>query len=200
MTNEKKMIEAALFISSRPMSLEEFRTLTGIGALGYLQNVMNDLIKDYEGRAVEVVEAEGKYEMRVRNEYLERVKQYAQDVELGKSALRTLAYLSKHDGMLKSELVRKIGTHVYADVHELRESGFVKSHKAGRTSKLTLTEKFKKYFVLQSPIQQRLASPLAGAETPQSSAETIPESAATAPAEEAGNTSDDGFEEDKMSE
>jgi len=30
---EKRIIEAALFISARPMALEEMRTLTGIGAL-----------------------------------------------------------------------------------------------------------------------------------------------------------------------
>ncbi|VVC04850.1 Segregation and condensation protein B [Candidatus Bilamarchaeum dharawalense] len=144
---EKKLIEAALFISSRAMSLEEFRTLTGIGALGYLQTVMDELVKDYEGRAIEIVEMDGKYSMRVRNDYLQRVKQFAQDIEISKAALRTLAYISKNDGILKSTLVKKIGPKIYADVHELVEAGFVKTHKAGRTSKLTLTEKFKKYFV-----------------------------------------------------
>jgi len=149
MKEEKKLIEAALFMSSRAMSLDEFRTLTGIGALGYIQNVLAELKKDYDEResAVEILENEGKFSMRVRADVLPRVRQFAQDTEIGKSALRTLAYLSKHDGMLKSELVRKIGTHVYADVKELIDAGFLKSHKSGRTSKLTLTEKFKIYFV-----------------------------------------------------
>ena len=146
MTTEKNIIEAALFISSRPMTLEEFRTLTGVGALGYLQKVLDELKADYANRAIEIIESDGKYEMRVRNEYMTRVKQFAQDVEISKAALRTLAYLSKHDGMLKSELVKRIGTQAYLDVRELVESGFVKSQKAGRTSKLTLTDKFKRYF------------------------------------------------------
>ncbi|MBI5228159.1 SMC-Scp complex subunit ScpB [Candidatus Micrarchaeota archaeon] len=153
MKEEKKLIEAALFISARPMSLEELRTLTGIGALGYLQSVVNELKKDYENSAIDISESDGKYEMRVKSPYSEKVKQFAQDVEISKSALRTLAYLSKHDGMLKSDLVKKIGTQVYQDVHELLESGFVKAQKAGRSAKLTLTEKFKKYFVQQSPAQ-----------------------------------------------
>ncbi|MGV8084897.1 MAG: SMC-Scp complex subunit ScpB [Candidatus Bilamarchaeum sp.] len=147
MKEEKKLIEAALFISARPMSLEEIRTLTGIGALGYLQNVLNELKKEYEERSIEITETEGKYEMRIKNDYLGKVKQFAQDIEITKSAIRTLAYLSKHDGMLKSELVRKIGTNVYTDVKELVDSGFVKATRSGRTSKLTLTDKFKKYFV-----------------------------------------------------
>ena len=37
---EKRIIEAALFISARPMDITELRTLTGIGALGYLQKVI----------------------------------------------------------------------------------------------------------------------------------------------------------------
>lgn len=149
MKEEKKLIEAALFISARPMSLEELRTLTGIGALGYLQGVVEELKNDFMESAIEIIEADGKYEMRVRNPYLERVKQFAQDTEINKSALRTLAYISKHDGMLKSELVRRVGSQAYADVKELVEAEFVKSQKSGRTSKLWLTEKFKKYFVTQ---------------------------------------------------
>ncbi len=151
MKEEKKIIEAALFISSRSMSLEEFRTLTGIGALGYLQGVVEELKRDYDerGSAVEIAEIDGKYVMKVRAEHLQKVKQFAQDTEISKSALRTLAYISKNDGILKSALVKKIGTHVYSDVKELVEADFVKAARSGRTSKLTLTEKFRRYFVQQ---------------------------------------------------
>ncbi|MBU0532513.1 SMC-Scp complex subunit ScpB [Candidatus Micrarchaeota archaeon] len=148
MKEEKRLIEAALFISGRDMSLEELRSLTGIGALGYLQGVVQELQKDYESResAIEILEINGKYSMRIKNECINRVKQFAQDSEISKCALRTLAYISKHDGMLKSSLVKKLGTGIYQDVKELVASEFVKQTKAGRTSKLTLTEKFKKYF------------------------------------------------------
>lgn len=151
MKEEKKLIEAALFISARPMSLEELRTLTGIGALGYLQGVVDELKKEYAERdsALEILDADGKYELRVRNDYVGRVKQFAQDSEISRSALRTLAYIAKHDGMLKSELVKKIGPQIYTDVKELVDAEFVKPQKSGRSSKLWLTEKFKKYFVQQ---------------------------------------------------
>jgi segregation and condensation protein B len=151
MKEEKKLIEAALFISSRAMSLEELRTLTGIGALGYLKGVVEELRSEYDARggAIEIIDIEGKYLMRIRNESVSRVKQFAQDIEISKNALRTLAYISKNDGMLKSLLVRKIGTRVYQDVKELVDGDFIKAQKAGRTSKLILTEKFKKYFIQQ---------------------------------------------------
>lgn len=155
MKEEKQLIEAALFISSRAMSAEEFRTLTGIGALGYIRSVLDELKKEYEerGSALEVVEMDGKYVMRVRNEHLQRVKQFAQDTEISKSALRTLALISRNDGILKSALVRKMGTHAYGNVKELVDAGFVRAQKSGRSSKLTLTEKFKKYFTQEIPQQ-----------------------------------------------
>lgn len=148
MKEEKRLIEAALFISARPMSIEEFRTLTGIGALGYLKKAMGELQKEYEERnsAIEIMEVDGKYLMRIKPQHVDRVKEFAQDTEIGKSALRTLAYISRHDGMLKSQLVRKMGTQVYQNVKELTEAGFVKQQKAGRSSKLILTDKFRKYF------------------------------------------------------
>lgn len=148
MKEEKRLIEAALFISGRDMSLQELRSLTGIGALGYLKTVVEELQTDYASRnsAIEVLEANGKYSLRVRNDCIERVKEFAQDTEISKGALRTLAFLSKHDGMLKSTLVKKLGSRVYQDVKELVASEFVKQQKAGRSSKLWLTEKFKKYF------------------------------------------------------
>jgi segregation and condensation protein B len=148
MKEEKRIIEAALFISGRDMSLEELRQLTGIGALGYLKTVVDELRDDYEGRgsAIEVLEANGKYSLRVKNDCIGRVKQFAQDSEISRVALRTLAYLSKNDGMLKSTLVKRLGTGIYQDVKELVANGFVKQQKAGRTSKLILTDKFKKYF------------------------------------------------------
>ena len=107
-----------------------------------------ELVQEYKdkGSAIEIVNMDGKYSMRIKNDYVNRVKQFAQETEISKPALRTLAYISKHDGMLKSELARKIGAQIYDDVRELVEKGFIKTHKAGRTAKITLTEKFRTYF------------------------------------------------------
>jgi len=148
MGEEKRIIEAALFISARPMTLEEFRTLTGIGALGYLKKALVQLQEEYDerGSAIEIIEMDGKYSMRVKGKHIDRVKEFAQDTEISRSALRTLAYISKHDGVLKSHVVKRIGTHIYQHVKELTEAGFVKQQKAGRSSKLILTDKFKRYF------------------------------------------------------
>jgi len=146
--DEKGLIEAALFISGRALSLGELRTLTGIAALGYLQGKVSELQKEYLDRAsaLEITEENGKYEMRVRNDYVPKVKQFAQEMEVSKNALRTLAYISKHDGVLKSELAKRIGPQIYQDVQELVENEFINAKKAGRSAKLFVTEKFKRHF------------------------------------------------------
>lgn len=157
--DEKRLIEAALFISGRALSLEELRTLTGIAALGYLQGKISELQKEYldRGSAVEISQMNNKYEMRIKNDYVQKVKQFAQEMQVSKTALRTLAYISKHDGVLKSELCRKIGPQIYQDVKELIENDFVIAKKAGRTSKLLLTDKFKTYFRFDNTQQAELA-------------------------------------------
>lgn len=155
--DEKRMIEAALFISGRALSLGELRTLTGIAALGYLQGKISELQKEYAERtsAVEITEEMGKYEMRVRNEYVPKVKQFAQEMELSKNALRTLAYISKHDGVLKSELAKRIGPQIYKDVQEIIANEFAIAKKAGRSAKLFVTEKFKRHFTIANAANEQ---------------------------------------------
>ena len=152
---EKRMIEAALFISGRALSLGELRTLTGIAALGYLQGKISELQKEYldKGSAIEIIEENGKYEMRVRSDYIPKVKQFAQEMEVSKNGLRTLAYISKHDGVLKSELAKRIGPQIYQDVQELVENEFITAKKAGRSAKLFVTDKFKSHFSIANAQQ-----------------------------------------------
>lgn len=149
--NEMRLIEAALFISGRELTLEELRKLTGIAALGYLQQSIEKLQHEYaeRGSAIEIIESNGKYGMKIRNEYVNQVKQFAQEMEVSRHALRVLAYISKHDGVLKSELVKRMGAQVYQSAQELVENEFIRPQKSGRSAKLFLTDKFKKYFSQQ---------------------------------------------------
>lgn len=154
MEKEKRYIEAAMFLAAKPLSLEDFKKVTGISALGYLKNLVEELKKEYDerGSAIELIEIDGRYELRIRTEYIDRVKEFAQEAEISRAALRTLAFIAKHDGILKSELVKRIGTKIYDDVKELTEAGFVRQKKSGRSSQVFLTEKFRKYFG-QTPAQ-----------------------------------------------
>ncbi len=97
--------------------------------------------------AIEIYENEGKYIMKIRNDYAESVKALAQDVELGKGAIRVLSFINMNNGkMLKSEIAKKLGATSYEHIKELLELKFIEQKNAGRTKMLVLTEKFRKYF------------------------------------------------------
>lgn len=145
---EKRIIEAALFMGGRPVSIGEIAKLIGVGAVGYARKKIRMLQKEYDERksAVAIVEEDGKYLMRLRPEYVKVVRDFAQEAEISRHALKTLAYIYRFDGMLKSKLARKMGGGIYADVKELVQKGFLSQEKKGRTSVLRITKKFKDYF------------------------------------------------------
>ncbi len=152
----RRLIEAALFMSGRELSLPELKKLTGIASAGHVKSIVQELIEEYNknGSALEIFEANDAYLMRVREEYLAAARQFAQESEISRSALRTLSYIARHNGILKSEVVRRIGPMIYDDVKELVERGFIFQRRFGRSSRLFLTDKFRAYFEQGKPIAE----------------------------------------------
>lgn len=144
----ERIIEAALFMSSRPLTLQELGKLIGVAAPGFVGERVTSVQEAYErgGSAIEVAEEGGKYYLRVRQEYVGHVKEFASATEISRHALRTLAYVAKNDGITKRQLFLKLGGGIYEDVAELAEKGFVTQKKAGRTKSVSTTTKFKSYF------------------------------------------------------
>jgi len=148
--NDLRIVEASLFISSEPIELKDLKKILGISSRKYILSLIKKLEDEYNRRhsAIEIMSAENKFAMRVRDNYLDFVKDLNRDTEISRSALRVLAYISKKEGILKSRLVKRIGPQVYNAVKELVEKGFMTQKKAGRSSKLFVTAKFKNYFRL----------------------------------------------------
>lgn len=147
--NESRaVIEAALFMSSRPLSLQEMGKLIGIAAPGFVAQKVRALQDAYDsaGSAIEIAEEDSKFYMRVRQQFVSAVKSFAQAAEISPHALRTLAYVAKNEGVTKRTLFLKLGSGIYEDVAELVEKGFVTTKRAGRTKSVSTTAKFKAYF------------------------------------------------------
>ncbi|MFA6489983.1 MAG: SMC-Scp complex subunit ScpB [Candidatus Micrarchaeia archaeon] len=149
----ERIIEAALFMSSKPLAVSELGKLIGVAAPGYVSQRLETLQKRYDDAesAVEIAFEENKYYMRLRLSYVNAVKEFAQQGEISRHALRTLAYISKTEGMKKSLLADRLGSTIYQDIAELVEKGFVHQKKNGRTKTLHTTPKFKMYFGGQTP-------------------------------------------------
>lgn len=144
----EKIIESALFMSSKPLAVAELGKLIGVAAPGFVSQRLDNLRAKYDtaGSAIEIAFEENRYYMRVRAQYVNAVKEFAQTAEISKHALRTLAYIAKNDGITKRSLFLKLGGGIYEDVSELVEKGFVHQKKSGRTKAVSVTPKFKSYF------------------------------------------------------
>ncbi len=143
-----RAIEAALFMSGKPLSRAELAKLIGTGSLGLVDVVIAGLQNEYSGRksAIEISSDNGLYSMRLRAEHAPHARQFAKEAEIPKHALKTLAVISKNEGITKRKLFLMLGSAIYSDCAELEQGGFISHKKAGRTSSLHTTPKFKDYF------------------------------------------------------
>jgi segregation and condensation protein B len=144
-----RVLEAALFMSSMAMPTADLGKLVGIGAVGHVSGLLAQLSRQYEqsGSSLEVVEENaGKWVMRIRAPFAPSVRRFAGEAEIPKHALRTLAYISRHENITKRELFKRLGGTIYEDVGELVDKGFLQTKPSGRTQALSTTNKFKQYF------------------------------------------------------
>ncbi len=146
----RKLVEAALFMSSRPMSAEEISKITGV-APGSAEKILDVLSREYasEGKGVEIVRVPEGWEMRVRPELLPKVAHLTPYSDLRDGHKRTLALVAYREPLKQSEIVRIQGNKAYNYIKFLRRKGLVKSEKEGRTVKLSLTKEFERYFGLE---------------------------------------------------
>lgn len=146
----KKTIEAALFVSGRAMDTEEIAQIVGIGSVGHVKRILEELITDYQNRDSSLVISKTgeKYVLGVRNEYAEKVNSLAGAPEISRSSLRILAYISKNEPVMQNSVVKAFGSATYDHVKELVEKEFVRTMKVGRTKRIETTNKFKEYFSL----------------------------------------------------
>lgn len=147
MSESRKIIEAALFMSPKPLAFDEFYNLTKEN-ISMLRSELNQLVEDYSGRdsALEIVESALGFQMKVKQEYEEIVARLASGTHLSKSATKTLAYIAYKQPLKQSMLVRYRSSQAYDDVKQLLQEELISREADGRTFLLRTTKKFLKYF------------------------------------------------------
>ncbi|NYZ75798.1 SMC-Scp complex subunit ScpB [Candidatus Micrarchaeota archaeon] len=150
MLEAKSIIEAALFMSTAPMTVRTLSKISGMNSWKLVQNKLKELQQEYgqRGSAIVISFEDGGYIMRLKPEYERKVSDLAKEAELSRGAIKTLAVIAKNDGMAQSKLAKMIGSSVYDHVKELVEEDFITAEKKGRTKVLKTTKKFKEYFTV----------------------------------------------------
>jgi segregation and condensation protein B len=144
----KKLIEAALFMSTSAMDANQIAEATGIASPGKVEEMVRELVEDYKNRdtALDIVEIDKKYLFSLKNPYAQKVSGLASGPDLSRGALRILAYINKNEGITQSAIVKAFGSSTYDYMKELEEKKFVETRKFQRTKKIATTNTFKEYF------------------------------------------------------
>lgn len=143
-----KLVEAALFMSSKAIGTDELSKQTGIASKVAIEGIINKLIEKYKdsNTALEIVKIGEKYMFGLKEPYASKVSSLAGGPEITKGALRVLSYVNKNDGILQSALVKIFGSSTYDHIKELKENEFIDTKKFKTSKKITTTQKFKEYF------------------------------------------------------
>lgn len=149
MVEEKRLVEAALYISGRPLSIQEIQKATGLSTLKKTRELIHQLIEEYSTRAgaLEIVRLpRQRFVMQLDPSLSEQVAGLAPHGLLSLGELKTLIYIALSQPILQSDVVAYRGSHSYKHIKVIESHGFIKAIPHGRTKELSTTEMFADYF------------------------------------------------------
>ena len=149
-------VEAALYASGRPLTVEEIAKVAGTASERKAAAVAREIAKAVNGsmQAVEVVEYAGpKFAMQLKAQYTQTARKFATRPLLSRAALRTLSYIAFFQPISSGELVLRRSSTVYQHLKELEDVGFVVSERQGRSKAFKTTARFAEYFGLSGDLQ-----------------------------------------------
>ena len=141
-------VEAALFMSSNPLPVSKLMEVTGSTDYTLTKNLALELTKEFNGRdsALEIVQIEDKFQMRVRKEFGTIAAKFAAEAVFNKSIMKTLALISFKQPITQSAVIKYRNTKAYDHIAQLLEEGFITRETKGRTFVLRTTKKFLEQF------------------------------------------------------
>jgi segregation and condensation protein B len=146
---EKRLVEAALYISGRPLSIHEIQSVTGISSLKRVGDLVRELAEEYQIRegALEVVQLpHQRFALQLCPKLSEQVAELAPQGLLSLGELKTLVYIALTQPVLQSAVVAQRGSHCYHHIKTLESHGFLRVTSHGRTKELVTTPMFADYF------------------------------------------------------
>lgn len=154
-THKKNIVEGALFVAGRPVSIEEIHAKSDLGKKE-IQDLLDEIAMDYLMRptALEIVQIQEKYSLQIKPEYTPKLKNFASGGLIPDRILKTLTIIALKQPLLKSKLVKIRGSTAYEHVKYLVENGYIEAYKKGRSSELITTDLFADTFGLSRDINE----------------------------------------------
>ena len=148
MPAENKLIEAALFMSPTALGVSDLVRVLNFGDYGTAKKAAFDLMSEFNSRnsALEIVESEGMFQMRVKPDFEHHVQDFASDSIFNKGTMKTLALVAFKQPILQSTVIKYRNNKAYDHLSRLLEQGFIAREPRGRSYVLRTTKKFVEYF------------------------------------------------------
>lgn len=158
----KPHVEAALFATAKPLTVDELAELLNEGKRK-VKSAVDLLVADYRerpGSALEVDASEAGYILAVKGPY-SRVTEQLVPMELSQAAVRTLSIIAAKQPLKQTDLIALRGSSAYDHLKELVEQGLVTKISEGRSFLLRTTPKFQEYFKVDQAQLEKLLPHLA---------------------------------------
>lgn len=151
----KEILEAILFVSTRPLSVKRIRRRLPEFTEEEIEEGLKCLIDEYsgKGRGIEIVEVARGFQMRTKRDYAEFVKRFVRlkEEKMTKPMLETLAIIAFRQPITKGEIDRLRGVDSRATLKNLVEKGLVRMKRVEDSSTVfETTEIFLETFGLRS--------------------------------------------------
>ncbi len=149
--NEKSLVEAALYVSGRPLDLNELCSVLKTRSKEKAKRTVKTLMDDYVQRnlALEILELKDeRYVLQLKHDFTPHVKKLVNRPLLSVGPLKTLSYIAYRQPISQKRVVDVRGHHAYGHIKVLRDMSLVMTERSGRSMLLRTTEYFADYFGL----------------------------------------------------
>lgn len=145
----RNLIEASLYVSGKPLTIEEISTRLEIPKKE-VEELINDVAFDYLERSTALIvnKVGDSYQMSLKTEYIEKVSKFAKGGAIAEKYLRTLTVIALKQPILKSLVIKIRGTGAYEHIKYLFDNELISGIKKGRSQELSTTDKYAEMFGL----------------------------------------------------
>jgi segregation and condensation protein B len=151
MKNKAALVEAALYVTGRPIDLKTIGSVIGFRSEDKVRDLARLVKETYgsDGRPLEILElSDGRFVMQLKPQYVRTVKRLASRQLLTPGPMKTLSFIAYRQPVTQSYLAKVRGNLAYSHVKQLRDIGLIAEERLGRTKILRTTPNFADYFNL----------------------------------------------------
>lgn len=150
------LLEAALYVSGRPLDARTLGSIMKIRSKKKIQSLARTLIAEYSKRdgSLELMELDdGRFVLQLKPQYVSSVKRLVMRPLLSSGPLKTLAYIAYRQPVAQAHVVAVRGSQAYIHIHDLKGLGLLTTENLGKTKLLRTTEVFADYFNLSRDLR-----------------------------------------------